>query len=70
MQLPAPLQARGRLLLKVLLLKHDSRGPLWVAKGWVLRQSLKSGWALRVLGHGGRVSEALGVALVLREGHL
>lgn len=54
----------------MLLLKHDGRGPLWVAKGWVLRQSLESGWALRVLGHGGRVSEALGVTLLLREGHL
>ena len=54
----------------MLLLKHDSRGALRMAKGWVLRQSLKSGWALRVLGHGGRVSEALAVTLVLREGHL
>lgn len=41
-----------------------------MAKGWVLRQSLKSGVALRVMGHVGRVSEALGVNLVLREGHL
>lgn len=41
-----------------------------MTKGWVLRESLESGWALRVLGYGGRVSEALGVALLQREGHL
>lgn len=33
----------------------------------MLRQSLMSGWALRVLGHGGMVSEALSVTLLLRE---
>lgn len=54
----------------MLLLKHDGRGPLWVAKGWVLRQSLESVWALRVLGHWRMMSEALSVTLLLREGHL
>lgn len=36
----------------------------------MLGQSLESGWALRMLGHGGMVSEGLGGTLLLREGHL
>lgn len=54
----------------MLLLEHDGRGPLRVAKGLVLRQSLESRRALRVLAHWGVMSEALGVILLLREGNL
>lgn len=52
----------------MLLLKHGIRESLWVAKGWML--SLESWRALSMMGHGGKVSEALGGVLLLREGHL
>lgn len=54
----------------MLLLEHDSRWPLRVPHSWVLGLSLESGWALGVLGHRGRLSETLGVNLLLREGYM
>lgn len=39
-------------------------------ESWVLRLSLESGWALRVLGHWGRLSETLGVHLLLGKGYM